>query len=329
MNNCQEINIIKIFASQLSELKSGEVGIGDDCAVLRVDSENSMVITTDTMTEDTHFIYDKISPEDLAYKSLASNISDVISMGALPSYAFLSITLTDRCNKEWVEKFSNSFNSLALKHGIKLMGGDTTMSQHSITITITLLGTAKSKNIKLRSGAKIGDKIFCCNTLGASAAGLKLMLKEIDPNPFISDHYRPVLFVEQSQWLSMQSGVTSMMDISDGVAKDLTHIMERSAVGATIDLDKIPMTKELKEHCEKLQIDPLTLALEGGEEYSLLFTISSNQSQTIATQYLKKFNQPIYEIGEITEKSNSIIWIESGEVSKKTFKGYDHFRDDR
>lgn len=329
MNNCQEINIIKIFSSAFSNHKNGEIGVGDDCAVIPIDDDKSMVITTDTMTEDVHFIMGKISPEDLAYKSLASNISDVISMGALPTYAFLSITLTKAATEEWIKRFSDSFNSLAKKHNIKLMGGDTTFSPHAITVTITLLGEVATKNLKLRSGAKIGDKIFCCNTLGASAAGLKLILEGVESHPFIDYHYRPSLFVDQSQWLAEQSAVSSMMDISDGIAKDLTHILERSGVGAVINLENIPISEPLIKICKTIQADPLELALEGGEEYSLLFTVSGDQSDTLSAEYFKTFNQHIYEIGEIVATKNVIMWVENGTTSKRTFKGYDHFRDDR
>ncbi|MEG1648468.1 MAG: thiamine-phosphate kinase [Rikenellaceae bacterium] len=329
MSVCKEINIIKIFSSAFSDHKDGVVGIGDDCAVLPINNNSSMVVTTDTMTEDVHFIMSLISPEDLAYKALSSNISDVISMGALPTYAFLSITLTSKCDEQWIKRFSESLSSLAHTHGITLMGGDTTFSPHALTITITLTGNVDNKNIKLRSGAKPSDKIFCCSSLGASATGLELIQRGHATHPATNVHYRPHLFVDESQWLSRQKAVTDMMDISDGIAKDLTHILERSGVGAAIELSKIPIAESTIELCRTLSIDPLKQALEGGEEYSLLFTVDSAQSEFITEEYFRLFNHHIYEIGECNNNKNIITWLDGGKPSNKTFKGYDHFRNDR
>ncbi len=321
-----EIEVINIFSNITSVVPKGVVGIGDDCAVLPFGVDESMVITTDTLTENTHFILDKITPYNLGYKSLASNISDVIAMGATPTYAFLSITLGGGCSAHWVEEFARGFSELSKKHQISLIGGDTTQSSLAVTITITLIGSVKNSNIKLRSGAKNGDIVFCLNNLGGSAAGLKLLLAGEDTHPLIDTHYKPKLFVEQAQWLAKFMQVHSMMDISDGIAKDFKHILNRSNLGAYINLDMLPIDNRIFEEDKLLGVDVLSLAVEGGEEYAPLFTVQREFAGELMQLYKDKFGIEMYAIGSVSDKMEVgvIEWRSSGVKQNVDYKGYTH-----
>ena len=314
-----EIEVINIFSKITSNTPKGVVGIGDDCAILPNGDTDSVVVTTDTLTENTHFIFDKITPTQLAYKALASNISDVIAMGASPTYAFLSITLNDRCDTRWIEDFACGFKQLADRHNISLLGGDTTRSGLAVTITITLMGSVKNSDIKLRSEAKDGDTIFCLAPLGASAAGLKMLLAGKTTHPLIDIHYEGV-------WLGSREHVHAMMDISDGIAKDLRHILERSNVGAHIDIEKIPINDTILQEPTLNNADHTSLALEGGEEYSPLFTVSGDFATELIELYKDRFNMDIYPIGSISSgiETSIIEWRKDGIKQDTDYKGYVH-----
>ncbi|MFI3323001.1 MAG: thiamine-phosphate kinase [Rikenellaceae bacterium] len=326
--NLSELNIINTISQTANYKEFDGLGIGDDCAVLPLEGDRYKVVTTDTLTEDSHFIFDSIKAEDLAYKSLASNISDILAMGAKPLYAFLAISYSSKVDRQWIERFSSSLISLANECGVMLLGGDTTFSPHALTITITLIGEVKKDNLKLRSGAKVGDKIFCCNALGGSSLGLRYILNkksesfvsltEKQAKKAIEAHYRPKLFLKEAIWLGKQSAITAMMDISDGIAKDLTHILDKSGVSASINIDSIPIF-------EGATVED---AVSGGEEYSLLFTVDSNDSERVKSQYNELFDGEIYEIGTITssatDSKNRIDWVENGQKIDYHFKGYEH-----
>ncbi|MFI3314540.1 MAG: thiamine-phosphate kinase [Rikenellaceae bacterium] len=317
MNNFTEREIISTFLRHSTANHSSLIkGIGDDCAILKSGERGCQVITSDTLTQDSHFILELSSPSDLAYKSLASNISDVLAMGATPQFAIMAFTFNDQITKEWVEEFSLEFNSLASQYNIELIGGDTTYSSKAVTITITLIGWAEEENIKTRSGAKKGDSVFCINPLGGSALGLKHLLAGNRFHPSVKVHFRPTLFMKQALWLAEQHSVGAMMDISDGIAKDILHIIEQSDVGCTINLDKLPIYDGAT----------LSMAVEGGEEYSLLFTVRGDHSERLKREYYKTFGSNIYEIGLITSNKGELKWLLNGEDKGYNFKGYEHGR---
>ena len=219
---------------------NGFEGIGDDCAVLPVGGGESLVFTTDMLAEGVHFLRAATSSRELGRKSLAVNLSDVASMGARPVATLLSLSLPDDATGAWAEEFMQGYRELSQEFGVTLAGGDTTRSAAGITINVTAIGRAADTHIKRRSGARPGDVIFTAGALGASGAGLRDILAGRYDTPAAAVHRNPRPQVAEGVWLGQRHEVHAMMDISDGLASDIRHIMERSGVGAAIDTERIP-----------------------------------------------------------------------------------------
>ena len=319
-------NISKIF----SQIKTGKYeGIGDDCSVIPISKDESIVVTTDMLVENTHFIRNKISAYNLGWKSLAVNISDVASMGATPFASFMSIAIPKEVNQQWKAEFIEGYYDISKKFSTELLGGDTTSSQKDIVINITALGIVKNKNIKRRAAAKIGDLVVVTSTLGDSACGLKLILNNLldlnlpDHSHCESQHHKPSPHTEQGKWLGKQP-VNAMMDISDGVSSDLRHICKASSCGATIEISKIPISKEVESVCLEQGWKSSEIALSGGEDYSLLFTIAKQDFEKTSNDYFEFFNQKLYVIGEITS-GNEIEYVGKDSEITNIPIGYRHF----
>ena len=327
-----EFGLISRFSKNfLESIPKNIKGIGDDCAVVPYTDSQSLVITTDLLIENSHFLFDKISPYELGYKSVAVNFSDIASMGAKPLYAFLSIGLTKNLTVEWVDEFFNGISDICKKYNAFLLGGDTTKSQKDIVVNLTVIGVADNLNIKYRSGAKLGDYICVNNNLGNSSAGLHLLLKENSQveddikKILLKSHHLPEPNVEEGVFLSQFNSVTSMMDISDGVDSDIRHIMRQSDKGAKIFVNKIPISKELKLFADTNKLNVLDFALAGGEDYFLLFTIEKNKYDEINKDYKNKFGKEITIIGEITN-SNELEYFNENEKIEFNKIGFDHFK---
>ena len=303
-----EFDLIRQLSSRFS-VPDGVIGIGDDCAVI-----GDTLVTTDLLAEGVHFLLDGISPFDLGYKSAAVNISDIAAMGGLPKYAFLSIALPT-VNDGWLAAFSDGFASCCHRYGVTLLGGDTSASAGGIFINVTLMGECPHGTALLRSGARPGDLICVTGTLGDSAAGLRLIQEMADQvghdeNVLLHRHCHPEPRVDEGIALRNCPGVHSMMDISDGIAADLPHILEASGVGATVDFATLPLSEELRRLCASRSWDPVDLALCGGEDYELLFTIAPGTQPPV----------PCTVIGSI-ESAPGLRW----QGGKASYVGFRHF----
>ncbi|MFR9603739.1 MAG: thiamine-phosphate kinase [Rikenellaceae bacterium] len=288
-------------------------GIGDDCAVLPIGQNDSLVFTSDMLVEDIHFTRSSISPFDLGHKSLSVNLSDVAAMGAQPTATLLSLSLPKALPEGWAAEFMRGYHSLSRKHGVALVGGDTTASTGQITINVTAIGKAPNTQIKRRSGAKVGDIIVVTGRLGDSAAGLKELLAGDINSPLASIHYCPTPRIEEGVWLGQQPSVHAMMDISDGVASDIRHIISQSGVGARIDVESLPT-----QHSAQV-------ALCGGEDYELLFTVDPQEAVEVISLFEEKFSTQITPIGEIIDNHNIMEWHANGLKIDSDFMGFRHF----
>ena len=244
---------------------NGFEGIGDDCAVLPVGEGESLVFTTDMLAEGVHFLRSATSSRELGRKSLAVNLSDVASMGARPVATLLSLSLPADTAGTWAEEFMLGYRELSEAFGVTLAGGDTTRSAAGITINVTAIGRIADAHIKRRSGARPGDAILVAGELGLSGAGLHDILAGRYDTPAAAAHRNPQPQVAEGIWLGARSEVHAMMDLSDGLASDIRHIMERSGVGAAIDIGRIPLA----------QGADVETAACGGEDYKLLLTTGS------------------------------------------------------
>ncbi len=316
-----EFDIIKQFFKEAYPASKGNLilGIGDDAAIINVAEETELVLSMDTLVSGVHFFEDA-SPEDIAYKALSVNLSDIAAMGALPRWLSLSITLPDK-DIDWIKKFSSSFNDLALNHNLILVGGDLTKGPLSITVQIH--GVApKGKSLR-RSGANSGDLIYVTGELGAAAYALK-QIQEPESFPAATDGEvqrlnRPDARIKTG--LELRDNATSCIDISDGLLADLGHILKASNVGAEIKLSNIPYSDSLKKMDK---VNAIEMALTGGDDYELCFTLPKGLSES-AINKLESIC-PIHCIGKINKDATKFTFIDDNDLPYVvTSTAYRHF----
>ncbi len=287
-------------------------GIGDDCAVLRPPAGHELVVTTDLMLEGTHFRRDWHPPDSVGYKCLARGLSDIAAMGAEPMAAFLSLGLPRDVRERGVDGFLHGFMRLAKQYGVTLAGGDIAESKGGIVADIMLVGSVPRGKAVLRSGARPGDIIYVTGALGESAAMLEQLMrrgKKAAKDGPASRHFYPDPRLEVGRYLRERKLATSMIDLSDGLSTDLEHICKESECGANIVADLVPMATGVGSR----------IALDGGEDYELLFT--ANPSKRIPIEIA---GVPVTEIGWIT-KEKGMKLIEGTRARKLVASGWEHF----
>lgn len=328
-----EFGLIHRFAPLFAQSTgSGVVGIGDDCAVIPQENADSLLVTTDLLVEDIHFLRHKITPFDLGKKSLAVNLSDIAAMGGIPAAAFLSIALPPNIDVEWIDDFFAGFQTLSQPAATPLLGGDTTRSLQQVTINVTVLGKANPRQIKYRSAAKAGDKICVTGVLGDSGGGLQLILEDRDKTAdsngqaLLRAHHSPLPHLAEGQWLARQEAVHAMMDVSDGIDSDLRRIMEASHIGARVFLEKLPVSTALACTAAIHHWNVLELAATAGEDYCLLCTIAKDEYPSIANDFAAAFVRPLACIGEITG-AETLTYELNGRGADFAKHGWDHFKE--
>jgi thiamine-monophosphate kinase len=296
------------------------VGIGDDCAVLRTNKNEDVLVTTDFSLENIHFRRDWHSPESIAHRCLARGLSDIAAMGGEPISAFLSLALPKNLPQTWVTRFTRTLIGLAEKFGCTLAGGDTAESPGGILADIIVVGSVREGKAILRSGAHPGDRIYVTGELGASAATLAQLRRnhkrKLNPHNF-PRHFFPMPRIEVGRMLREKNLATAMIDTSDGLSTDLGHICEESGVGAQIETDAIPHASIGKPPRE---VD-IEFALHGGEDYELLFT--APRSKRIPS---KIAGVRITMIGHISRIKHVILFNRNGVGLELKPRGWEHFR---
>ncbi|MDQ1637476.1 MAG: thiamine-monophosphate kinase [Pyrinomonadaceae bacterium] len=313
-------------------------GIGDDAAVIRSQAGKDLVVTTDLLIEDIDFKRDTTSPELIGHKALAVSLSDVAAMGAGARWGFVSIGLPpDVWESGFAERLYDGYFSLAEQYGVELAGGDVSRTTEKIVIDSMLIGECDSGRAVLRRGAAAGDQIFVTGFLGDAAAGLRLLergarvhtasgpkpLEEVSVNRLLLRQLCPDPRVGWGILLGEQQLASAMIDISDGLSSDLNHLCEESGVGAMIDASRIPIDKLVTEICGRRALDPLMLALHGGEDFELLFTV---KPENVARLPRKVDGVSICQIGEVTSEPGKISVSEKDRVWDLKAEGFDHFK---
>lgn len=303
-------------------------GVGDDCAVIPMDRSRALLVTTDMLVEDIHFLRANISSRDLGYKALSVNLSDIAAMGGFPTHAFLSIALPISTEVEWVEGFFGGLKELGDRFGVKLSGGDTTRSPERIVVNIAVLGEAESSKIKYRSQAKSGDALVVTGHLGDSSGGLKAILggDSHEAPALVKAHLRPEPHLLEGQWMASQEAVGAMMDVSDGIGSDLLRIIQASGCGVRVDLDRLPISGALKIFAKKRRWNVQELAIGGGEDYCLLASVRKDSLADIRSRYSEVFGRELYVIGEITSQSGEVTYLSQGREVDWKITGFDHFK---
>ncbi|MCS6873438.1 MAG: thiamine-phosphate kinase [Acidobacteriota bacterium] len=294
--------------------------IGDDCAVLQVEEEKELVVTADLLVEGVDFLIDWADATQIGHKALAVSLSDIAAMGANPRWALVSIGVSQELWKtDFVEKFYEGWFSLAKDFSVELVGGDISKSEILVIDSVVIGEVEKGKAIR-RDGAKVNDKIFVTGFLGEAAAGLRLLKnRKSEPKRLILRQLEPMPRIKTGRLICQNSIASSMIDISDGLSTDLWHICKMSHVGARIFADAIPMSEELQRIFNFPE--SLELALHGGEDFELLFTVNPENVDKLSS--LSKETQ-ITLIGEVVA-SSQIELVFKDKIDILAPKGFQHF----
>ncbi len=307
-----EFDLINNFKKKYS-LKS----VGDDCAVLPKNAEFDQLITADMLVEDVDFRLNWTKPEYLGHKSLAVSLSDIAAMGGKPVWAMLSIAVPENLwRNNFLDEFYDGWHKLAAVYSVELIGGDISRSPDKLIIDSIVGGEVSKGRAVMRSTAKVSDLIAVSGSLGGAAAGLALLETGID-SPINLRQLKPEPRTILAQELSAAKIPSAMMDISDGFSADLAHICAASNVGAKVFGDKIPIYASLETNCFDKERS-LDLALNGGEDFELLFTTDRSNAEM-----LREFDVTV--VGEITAAADRIELIAAGETSILESKGFRHF----
>jgi len=332
-----EFDLIKRFSSRLKfRSPRVKIGIGDDCAVYSGITGKYQIVSTDALIENVHFKLSTTSPKLLGRKALSVNISDIAAMGGTPHLALVTLGIPNTLPVKILDGLYQGMNEVCEKYQIEIAGGDTTVSPRHLFINITIVGEAKKKQLLTRSGACPGDKIFITGTPGESALGLQLLSsprKKWKGNlkyqkKMIQAHLDPVPRLPESQKLVKSSArITSMIDVSDGLAQDLRHICKASNVGAELRQEWLPVSRELESLASLNKLTTLDYIMAGGEDYELLFTLKSEDVRKLTSQF-KNAKTPVTQIGEVTAHSQKVVLLnrDGKPKSLEKFLGFDHFR---
>ena len=290
-------------------------GIGDDCAVLKLTDTMYQLVTTDMMVENDHFNLAWHTPYQVGWKLMESNVSDIVCKGGVPEFAFLSMSLKKDTTVEFMDQFYNGLYASAEKHEVYLTGGDTTHGTEYV-FNLTLTGYVDRTGLRLRSMARVGDLICVTGKLGGSTAGLKLLIKNLDG--YLQKHLEPeARTVEEGRIIA--AFAHAMIDVSDGLGSEVTHICRESGVGAEIDYEAIPLSEETCRSAALLGTDPHDFALYGGEDYEIVFTIAQEQIPALKQQF-----SDFTVVGSILDRTSGIFLVHDGKKMELK-KGYDHF----
>ena len=327
-----ERRLIEIIRRAVRKAPGVRMGIGDDCAVLEPDAGRVLLATTDLLIEDVHFRRRWATPEDIGWKSLAVNVSDVAAMGGRPRWALIALACPEGVGIDEGEAFYAGVQTLAREHDVAVVGGDTAASSRGWIVNITLLGDAAGKPI-MRSTANVGDVIAVTGSVGRSAAGLAL-LEAVPAPPDVADatradvtaaHLRPRPRTREGQWLAAAGGVTSMIDLSDGLATDLGHLCEESAVGARVELARLPVSPTVHAIAKALDRDALAWATGGGEDYELLLTCAPGAFERLASGLAAETGTRLSAVGEMTAAGDGIRYLDAGGRAVAVRAGFEHF----
>ncbi|NYT83978.1 thiamine-phosphate kinase [Pollutimonas harenae] len=301
---------------------SGFLGVGDDCALLKLAPGYNLATSTDLLIEGRHFFSD-VDPKALGHKALAVNISDLASMGAQPLACLLSLSLPD-VKADWLKAFSDGFYALAERAHCPLLGGDTTRSTGGVIINVTVMGQVKPGQALLRTGAKVGDDIWVTGTLGAADIALRLLQGRLPANNDLLKACRAALEWPEPPWAfgKALAGIAhAALDISDGLAQDLGHILKASACGAELDYPALPLHPALHGMDADLVQEA---ALAGGDVYQLCFTASPDRSIRIQ-ELADRAQCRVSRIGQIVAEPGLRIRGADGVLIEPSFIGFDHF----
>lgn len=301
-------------------------GIGDDCAVVSEKDGMFELITTDCLVESVHFDLKYFTAQEVGMKAMAVSLSDIAAMGGTPLYALVSLGIPEKFTAEWVLNFYEGAGKITREFNVSIIGGNTSRSTGTFWASLEILGEVSSDYCKFRSGALPGDGIYVTGPIGSSAMGLFLLKKDKSTESvFVRSHKTPHPRIETGQFLGKSKGVSSLVDISDGLLADLEHILEQSSVGAHVYFEQIPREGDLENLAKKNNLPLSEIMLSGGEDYELLFTVKEESEKSFVNRTKTK-GIDVFKIGTIADKKDGLkVFGKKGKELVVKKKGYDHF----
>lgn len=300
-------------------------GIGDDATLFRPQARRQTILSCDWFLEGTHFLRDKHPPDSVGWKCHARALSDIAGMGGKPRCFLLSLALPLSLTGRWLDEFLLGLRRASAKFHCPLAGGDTT-SRDAILINVTVVGDVQIRRAVLRSGARPGDLLYVSGCLGEAEMGLQLLKSGKGPanrqNPLTRKHLYPEPRLSLGQWLATNKLASAMMDLSDGLSSDLPRLCAASGVGARVTAAKIPRIQSSASHFRSAA-NHLRLALNGGDDYELLFTVRPNRAASVPRSYR---GLPLTPIGVITSGKQIVLTDENGREVPLQARGWDPFR---
>jgi len=323
-----EFGLIERIQQLVGDFKDPSIlSIGDDAAIVSTPNQDKKIVfTTDAMVEGVHFDLDYTPMESLGWKALAINVSDVAAMGGMPKYVVISLAIPKHWKVEAVDELYQGMIRCSREYGCHIVGGDTVRSKDSGFISVAVIGEVDSQKVAARDGAQPGDYLGLSRPVGSSRVGLEVLESKLDYKAFqksVKHFLEPKPELSIAQKLVSELEVSSLIDVSDGLASEIGHLCRMSKVGCLVQFKGIPISSEAKEWCGPQDRSPFEFAMESGEEYALLFTVDP---QKYSIWLKDQQNPPIYIIGKIVQKKQGIQIEKDGEMSPLTFKGWDHFK---
>ncbi|MBS1259641.1 MAG: Thiamine-monophosphate kinase [Candidatus Scalindua arabica] len=304
-----EFSFIKWIRGNQKKDKNIVIGIGDDCASIKINGNRQCLVTTDMLVEGTHFDLKKNTPGEIGKKSIACSISDIAAMGCSAKYVVVSICFPQETRTKFAKELFMGIKREADAYNIKIIGGDVVSSKKMLAINVTMYGENKGVKPVTRSGAKADDVIMVTGALGGS---------------ILKKHFAFKPRLKEGQLLNKKFNINSMIDISDGLVADLNHILEESGVGAVLCEDEVPVSADAKKLARKTGLSALHHALHDGEDYELLFTLSGKESKRLLAS--SSFPVRLSKIGHIKRSKGISMQGSNGKLKKIKPVGYEHFK---
>ena len=322
--DCGEHALIARIRSRLATPQWVVVGPGDDAAAIEPVRGALEVLTTDAQVEGVHFDRRFVPPDAIGHRALAVNLSDLAAMGARPRAALLSLALPPSLEVAAFDQIIDGVLAIASRYGVAIIGGNITSTPGPMVLDVTAIGTVHRRKILTRSGARPGDAVYVTGTLGDAAVGLLRLRRDPADSGDAGRYLRPEPRVRAGGLLGRNRAAASCMDLSDGLADGVRQIARASAVGITLEAAALPMAPACREWLKSHGRDPVDVALQGGDDFELVFTSRRTQAGRLRAVRQHLGELPITRIGVVTQAPRLLVKDERGE--REIPEGYEHFR---
>ena len=324
MADCGEHALIARIRQRITSPQWVVIGPGDDAAAIEPVRRELEVVTTDAQVEGVHFDRRFVPADAIGHRALAVNLSDLAAMGARPRAALLSMALPASLEIEAFDGIVNGFLALAARYGVALIGGNITQTPGPMVLNVTAMGSAHRRKMLTRDGARAGDEVWVTGMLGDAAVGLLALQEDHTAADLTTRYLRPDPRVRAGLLLGKNGVATSCMDLSDGLADGVRQIAQASSVGMTLDGSSIPIGQESREWLSRKGRDPIEVALRGGDDFELVFTVRPRQAGRLRAVRRHLGDLPITRIGVVTRAPRLVV--KEGRGERELPEGYEHFR---